>query len=127
MPKKLSQWKASLIDLLQEANPQSRMATLRWLGVHMDDYLERFAGFVKLGTIPIAKLVEGDLFIIIQAAVEVFDECLQKPTMDETIQTQWSEFKNSVLWMERVRDPADVALMLETYSRFKKSLEALHN
>jgi len=126
MARSRSEWKSLLTSLLEEANLPSGSAALMWLCVHMDEYLERFVGFVKLETVPIAKLVDGDLFIIIHVAVEVVEEKLtQEPEIDRSIRKRWTEFKNTVAWMQQARDPADVGLTLEPYERFKSSLMAL--
>ena len=126
MPRSPSEWKSLLTSHLEEANLPSCLAALKWLCAHMDEYLERFVGFVKLGTVPIAKLVDGDLFIIIRVAVEVIEEKLiQESRIDRPIREQWTEFKNTVIWMQQARDPADTELLLETFQGFKSSLMVL--
>jgi len=49
----------------------------------------------------------------------------QEPEIDRSIRKRWTEFKNTVAWMQQARDPADVGLTLEPYERFKSSLMAL--
>jgi hypothetical protein len=79
---------------------------------------------IRDGTI--AKLVDGDLFVIIRVAVEVIDEKLiQEPRINQSIREQWTEFKNTIIWMQRAQDASDTELILETYQRFKSSLMAL--
>jgi hypothetical protein len=126
MARSRSEWKSLLTSHLEEAKLPSCFARLKWLCSHMDEYLERFVGFVKLGTVPIAKLVDGDLFVIIRVAVEVIDEKLiQEPRINQSIREQWTEFKNTIIWMQRAQDASDTELILETYQRFKSSLMAL--
>jgi hypothetical protein len=92
----------------------------------MDEYLERFSGFVELGTVPTAKLVEGDLFVLVRVAIEVIEEqLLEEPQIDSSIREQWSEFNNAVSWMQTNQDSSDSRLILDTYYRFKNSLLAL--
>jgi hypothetical protein len=124
MPKSQpSQWRASLIDHLREAKLPSRLAALKWLCTHMDDYLERFIGFVQSGTLSTDKIVEGDLFVIVQVATGIIDEQLMKePRINGLIRKRFTEFQNTISWMERTRDPTDIALIQETYASFKDCL-----
>lgn len=126
MAKKPSEWKALLIALLQEANTSTHLAALKWLSTHMDEYLERFSGFVELGTVPIGKIVESDLFVIVRVAIDVIEQqLLEEPQINSSIQKQWSEFQNAVSWMQMNQDSSDIRLILDTYYRFKISLLAL--
>ena len=72
MPKEPSEWKALLVAHLREANLSSCRARLEWLCSHLDDYLGRFIGFAEQ-RVPIVKLVQGDLFIVIRVAIEVIE------------------------------------------------------
>ncbi len=89
----------------------------------MDDYLERFIGFVQIGTLSTDKIVEGDLFLIVQVATDIIGEqLLKEPRINGPIRKRLTEFQNAISWMERTRDPTDIALIQETYASFKDSL-----
>jgi hypothetical protein len=123
MAKEPSEWRDLLICHLEEANLPTRLLRLKWLSTHMDEYLARFSGFVQLGTVPITRLIEGDLFIIIRVAIDVVDkQLIEEPHIHASIEERWSEFKNAVIWMQQTQDSTDLGFLLDTYSRFKCSL-----
>jgi hypothetical protein len=70
--------------------------------------------------VPTAKLVEGDLFVIVRAAIEVIEEqLLEEPQINSSIREQWSEFKNAVSWMQKNQDCGDRRLILDTITASK--------
>jgi hypothetical protein len=127
MPKKPSQWRSSLLNHLREANPPTRLAALKWLCNHMDDYLDRFIGFVQMATLPTETILKGDLFVIVQVTMDIINEHLLKdPPIHGPIRISWNEFQNSIVWMEKAQDPADIPLIQQTYATFKSTLTTLH-
>ena len=75
---------------------------------------------------PMAKLIEVDLFVIVRVAIEVIEKgLLEEPEINQSIWKQWNEFKNAVTWMQTNKEPIDSRPIRETYYRFKSSLRAI--
>ena len=118
MPKKPSEWKVSITELLKEANLPSCRERVEWLCSHTDEHLGRFIGFAEQG-LSIATLIRGDLFTVVRAAIEVIENELRDLPPGRLTKEAWEGFKNAVHHLEQTEDLHDLAAVRQEFDRFK--------
>lgn len=110
--------KTALYEHIEEKKPCDDLTLLICLVSRLDEWVEHLetAAFASGG------IEQTDFFAMFMVGMEVIDEVKSisefKPVFPER---DWTEFKNTVTWLEKTRDGEDVSLIERTYQKFKNS------
>ncbi len=85
---------------------------LKWLFAHLDEYLDRWIAFSGLEHVSMAGFLEGDLHIVLVAAVDLIDQEITAVLDSGQLQQKWHTFSRTVRAINSGTDK-DVAHVLK--------------
>ena len=93
--KRATELRASLVRELEAVSQRegySQLARLIWLRNELENYLDRWLGFVALDETAISSLFQSDLFTMILVASDVYEQELGKGESKRS-EAEWRQFR----------------------------------
>src|SRR4051812_25170805 len=100
-PQTIAEWRTSLLTRLNEELPQDQGGAsgnrrVCWLAVHLDEYVERWIGFIEHPAVraePQINLFESGLFKVIDIALELLEEEVRTVAFNSQTHQIWAELQ----------------------------------
>jgi hypothetical protein len=87
----------SLKELLEdETRGRDRTARLAWLFDHLEEYLERWSGWLALDTMTMGGILDNDLHVCLVVTIGLIDQEYAPLVASPAFQTKWSDFVSTV-------------------------------
>jgi regulator of protease activity HflC (stomatin/prohibitin superfamily) len=80
---------------------------LGWLAEHLEEYVDRWLGFVALPSWPMSHLLRFDGFVMVEIGTEVLDAEIKRAAPPPNVLLAWNEF---VARLDAIRDGGDKML-----------------
>jgi hypothetical protein len=103
-------WRHSILSRLDEERPTSvasHAERVRWLAAHLDEYVERWIGFVEHPVMvegPTSQAFESDQFAIIGLAIELIGQELREQGIGDPGAARWNRLEQAHRDLQSSRD-----------------------
>jgi hypothetical protein len=100
--------RASLIRELEavaQREASSQLDQLQWLRGELENYLDRWLGFAAVDGISYSSLLQGDLFIMVLVAAEVYEQQLCGSSSKRG-EAEWHQFRTALTCAQSAKDRA---------------------
>ena len=121
--KRVKSWQEQLVERLDNEVHGDCAYQIRWLILHLGQYLERWLGFAELDNLSVAATLNSDVFCVALAAISLTDSRIAQ--LSSTIsfpREEWDCFRNTLEWIQREPDRSELKLVIDTFESFRQKL-----
>jgi hypothetical protein len=121
--KDVGSWQKKLADRLDDEVKGDPAYQIKWLVLHLREYLERWLGFATMDSLSVAATLSNDVFYVVLAAANLIEEKIVQ--LDYAIsfpREEWQHFSNALQWIQKTPERSELALITTTFESFCKNV-----
>ena len=122
--KRASELRASLVRELEAVSQREgdcQLVRLIWLRNELENYLDRWLGFISLDETAVISLFQSDLFTMILVASDLYEQELDK-TESKRSEAEWRQFRVNLEHVQTARIRNALAGLRESLVAVGKAL-----
>lgn len=118
-PVRKDQWAKRLRQRADEEAGRDFSETTYWLTERLTDYLARWLAFACSEEINVDSTLNGDLFSVVLAAIDVISECQKASVSSVFPKSEWDRFCSCISAIQSDPNQLDLKAISEAFDAFR--------